>query len=275
MSLLLLYGVSVTVAFVGWYGCGPIKSRSARAIVRASLIAILCAPGLLIGHGFAVVPTLFALAVQPSVFTLISIGVVWLVVVGLVLGIPALRRHENRWPPSARELYIDGYIGKYLLFGLIYDTMLGASVYADDSLTIQSLRYALFFGGAALNFALCFHASRIKNANALITPALFSVPVFFIAAAPAVVLWYGSGAAGALVARGFGRIASWVSSAAFMLLAANFVERSFRALDAPSHVEIEGGVTGNAALAALFVGLSIVSWWLLRRYGAMSATGHA
>ena len=265
MSLLLLYAASIIAAFLGWYACGPIKSRNARCIVRASLIAFLCAPGLVIGHGFAVVPTLFALTVQPSVFTLSSIGLVWLAALGFVFGIPALRRQENRWPPPVGELFVDGYIGKYFLFGLVYAAILGSTLYVDE-ITIQTLRYALFFGGAALSFILCFQASKLKNANPFLTPALFSVPVFFIAAAPAVVLWYGGGVVGALVARGRGRIAAWISSVVFTLVAANFVERSYWAVDAPSHVRIEGGAVGNAALAASFIGLAIISWWLLRRY---------
>jgi hypothetical protein len=267
MNLLLLYAGSISAAFLGWYAVGPTKSRNTRCILRASLIAVLCAPGLVIGHGFAVVPTSYALTVQPSVFTLSSIGIVWLVTLGLVFGLPALRRHENRWPPPARELFVDGYIGKYLLFGFVCAVLLGSTVYADDTLLVQTLRFALFFGGAALSFAFCFQASKLRRANPFLTPALFSVPVFFIAAAPALALWYGTGVAGALVARGLGRIAAWVASGVCALLAANFSERSYRAVDAPAHVRIEGGVAGNAALAALFVGLAVVAWWLLRSRG--------
>jgi len=50
-----------------------------------------------------------------------------------------------------------------------------------------------------------------------------------------------------------------------LLLAANSLVRSYRAIDAPAHVTIEGGVAGNAAMAALFVALAIASWWALNR----------
>ena len=116
MSLLLLYAVSVIGAFIGWFACGPIKNRSVRCVVRASLIAFLCSPGLLVGHGIGVAPTLFALVVQPSIFTLGSIAIIWLIALALIFGIPALRMHENRWPPSTQEFFIDGYVGKFLLF---------------------------------------------------------------------------------------------------------------------------------------------------------------
>lgn len=50
----------------------------------------------------------------------------------------------------------------------------------------------------------------------------------------------------------------------------NSIERSVRAIDAPSHVTIEGGVAGNAALAVLFIALAIFSWWSLSRAGISS-----
>jgi hypothetical protein len=67
----------------------------------------------LVGHGIGVAPTLFALTVQPP-FALISIGITWLITLGLVFGIPAARTHQNRWPPSVQELFIDGYLFKFL-----------------------------------------------------------------------------------------------------------------------------------------------------------------
>ena len=89
-----------------------------------------------------------------------------------------VRTHQNRSPPSRQELFIDGYIFKFLLFGLIHGMLM---------VTV------------------------------------------------------------------------------LLLLAANSLVRSYRAIDAPAHITIEGGVAGNAAMAALFVVLAIVSWWLLNR----------
>ena len=94
MNLLLLYAASVIGAFIGWYACGPIKTRSVRCVARAGLIAFLCAPGVVVGHGIGVVPTLFALIVQPP-FALISIGITWLIALVPVFGVPALREHKN------------------------------------------------------------------------------------------------------------------------------------------------------------------------------------
>ena len=275
MSLLALYAASVIVAFIGWYAVGPINGTIIRSVARASLIAFLCAPGVLVGHGIGLSPTLFALYAQPSVFTLGSIGVVWLLALALIVGIPVLRLQKNRWPPSAQTIFIDGFVGKYVLFGLIYAMVLVVVLDADTgtSYTVLGIQYALFFAGAAINFSLSFHAVRAKSANPYLTPILFAVPVIFGAAPTVCLLWYGGGAAGALVAGRRHRLAAWISIAVFALLALNAVQRSVRAIDAPSHVTIEGGVAGNAAMAALFITLAIVSWWSLRRAGISSHRG--
>ena len=265
-ALLLIYATSVIVAFIGWYACGPIKRTSARCIARASLIAFLCAPGVLVGHGVGLVPTLFGLIAQPP-FTLISIGIFWLIALALIFGIPALRTHQNRWPPSAQELFIDGYIVKFLLFGLIHAMLMVVVLYADDTRygLMQVIRYALFFAGAVINFVLCFRAVTAKNANPYLVPLLFAAPVFFGTAPTVSLLWLGGGAVGSLAAGRHHRLAAHISAAVLLLLAANSVVRSYRAIDAAPHVSIEGGVAGNAAMAVLFVVLAIVCWWALNR----------
>jgi hypothetical protein len=264
---------SVVGAFIGWYACGPIKTTSIRGVARASLVAFLCAPGVLVGHGIGVAPTLFALVVQPP-FALISIGFTWLIALGLVFGIPSLRKQQNRWPPSLQEFFIDGYIFKFLLFGLLHGMLMVTVQYADDTYyyAMQVIAYALFFAGAAINFVLCFRAVTSKNANPYLVPVLFAAPVFFGTAPTVSLLWLGGGIVGSLAARRHRRLAAHISFAVFLLLAANSLLRSYRAADAPSHVTIQGGVAGNAAIAVLFVVLAIVSWWALNRSGA--AAGH-
>ena len=158
-ALLLLYAASVVGAFIGWYACGPIQATSVRCVARASLIALI---------------------VQPP-FALISIGITWLIALGLIFGIPALRTHQNRWPPSVQELFIDGYIFKFLLFGLLHAMLMVTVLYADETRygAMQGIGYALFFAGAAINFVLCFRAVTSKNANPYLVPVLFAAPVFF------------------------------------------------------------------------------------------------
>jgi len=270
MRLILLYAASVAGAFAGWYVFGPIGNAAVRCVARASLIAFLCAPGVLVGHGIGVSPTLFALVVQPSVLTFGSIGIVWLLALAAIGGIPALRRQANGWPPSAQTVFIDGFIGKFLLFGFTYGSVLVAVIEAGDSIAMQVIKYALFFGGAAINFALSFHAVRSKSANPYLTPLLLAAPILLGAAPTVSLLWYGGGAAGALLACRRHRLAAWISIAVCGLLALNSIERSVRAIDAPSHVTIGGGIAGNAAMAALFIVLAVVSWWSLSRDGVSS-----
>ena len=269
MNLLLLYAASVVGAFIGWYACGPIKSTSIRCIARASLVAFLCAPGVLVGHGVGLAPTLFALVAQPP-FTLISIGITWLIALAVIFGIPALRNQQNRWPPSAQEFFLDGYVFKFLLFGLVHGMLIVVLLYADDTYyyAMQVIAYALFFAGAAINFVLCFRAVTIKSANPYLVPVLFAAPIFFGTAPTVSLLWFGGGVVGSLAARHRHRLAAQISAAVLLLLAANSVLRSYRAIDAPPHVTIEGGIAGNAAIAALFVVLAIISWWVLNRRGA-------
>lgn len=270
MSLLLLYAASVIITFIGWYACGPIKSRNIRGVARASLVAMLCAPGLLIGHGIGVAPTLYVLFVQPTIFTLGLVAITWLIAVGLIFGIGALRLQENRWPPSAQQLFINGYLGKFPLFGLVYAFSLVAILYANntDHYAVPVIKYTLFLAGAAINSALCFHAVKSESANPYLTPILFAAPVLFATAPTVTFFWYGGGVVGSLVARHRHRLAAQIAAAVGILFAANFLVRSYRAMDAPAHVTIEGGVAGNVALAALFIALAFASWRALNRSGS-------
>ena len=60
MSLKLIFAASLVATFVAWYVFSLIPGRTPRGILRATFIALLCSPGIIVGHGFAVVPSLFA-----------------------------------------------------------------------------------------------------------------------------------------------------------------------------------------------------------------------
>ena len=79
MSLAFIYAASLVTTFVAWYMCTGLSSRAVRVVARATVIASLCSPGILIGHGVGVAPTLLALYLQPSIFTLASILAVWII----------------------------------------------------------------------------------------------------------------------------------------------------------------------------------------------------
>lgn len=268
MNLELILAASLATAFVAWYGCGPIPGRVPRGVLRATIIALLCSPGILIGHGFAVVPSLFALYVQPTPFTLGAMLAAWVLALGVVFGVPALRNQRNAWPPPAAEVFLAAHAPKFIFFGVIAALLMRALVYSDQrsALWMVTLQYGLFFAGAALNLALCYWATRATQARPFLTPVFFAVPVFAVSGAIVPFLWYGGGALGGLIAGGRQRIAAWIAVGVCGLLSVNSIFRAYMAANAPSHVTIEGGVTGNAAMAAVFAGVAIVAWLMLRRH---------
>ena len=267
MSLELIFAASLVAAFVAWYAFGMIPVRALRCILRATFIALLCSPGIIVGHGFAVVPSLFALYVQPTIFTLGPMLVGWIIALGIIFGIPVLRNHRSAWPPSAEDIFLRAYAPKFVFFGVVVAALMLALIYSDQrrALWVVALKYGLFFAGAVFNLTLCYWATREKQARPFLTPLFFSVPTLLATAPTVPFLWYGGGAIGGLIGSGRQRIAAWISLGVFALLFANAMFRIYLAATAPSHVTIGGGVAGNAAMAAVFAGIGIAAWWALRR----------
>jgi hypothetical protein len=268
MNLQLILAGSLVAAFLAWYLCSLIPGRMPRGILRATFIALLCSPGIIIGHGFAVVPSLFALYVQPSIFTLGPMLVVWLIALGIIFGVPALRDQRNTWPPAAEDMFLRAYAPKFVYLGVVAAVLMLAMMYADQrrALWAAALKYGLFFAGAAVNLTLCYWTTRTKQASPVLTPLFFSAPALLATAPTVPFLWYGGGVIGGLIGSGRERIAAWVSLGIFGLLFANAMFRIYLAATAPPHVTIGGGVAGNATMAAVFAGLGIAGWWILRRH---------
>jgi len=105
-ALLLIYAASVVGAFIGWYACGPIRATSVRGVARAGLIAFLCAPGVLIGHGIGVVPTLFGLVHAMLMVTVLPCSCYWQRTPWYAVIVPLMRRRTSRsravWPATRR-----------------------------------------------------------------------------------------------------------------------------------------------------------------------------
>ena len=269
MNLKLIFAASLIATFVAWYVCCLIPGRTPRGILRATFIALLCSPGIIIGHGFAVVPSLFALYVQPSIFTLGPMLIVWVIALGIIFGVPALRNHSSTWPPSAEDIFLRAYVPKFVFFGIVSAVLMLALIYTDQqrAMWVIALKYGLFFAGALINLTLCYWATRAKQAKPLLTPLFFAAPALFMTAITVPFMWYGGGAIGGLIGSGRQRIAFWVSLCVFALLSVKSTFRVYLAATAPSHVTIGGGVAGNAAMAAVFASVGIVAWWTLRRHG--------
>lgn len=266
MTLAMILAACLAAAFAGWYASGLIPGPTTRGVVRATLIALLCSPGVLIGHGLAVVPALFALVVQPTIYTLGPMLIVWVIALAVILGVPDLRRQRSTWPPATGDLFASGYPGKLLLFGVIAAVLMRALIFAgyQQGPAIMLLKYALFFGGAIVNLMLCYRVTRDLKAQPLLIPLAFAIPS--LVASPTVpFVWYAGGAIGGLAGSGRHRTANWIVFGLSLFLVANAVLRTYLAANAAPHVTIEGGVLGNAAMAVLYAGLGVVIWWLLRR----------
>ena len=132
MNLELIFAVSLVVAFFAWTVCGLIPGPVPRGILRATFIALFCSPGFIIGHGLAVVPSLFALYVQPSIFTLGPMLVVWFIALGIIFGVPALRNQRSAWPPAAEDIFLKAYAPKFVFFGVVAAVLMLALVYSDQ-----------------------------------------------------------------------------------------------------------------------------------------------
>lgn len=273
MSWLLIYALSLVATFVAWYLFTVVPNRAARGILRATVIALLCSPGILVGHGIGVAPTLIALQLQPSIFTYVPMLIVWIIALGVIFGVPVFRSDRGEWPPSTRQIFLGFYPAKFILFGVVAAILMLSLSHAGDwrSPWVIVPRYGLFFAAAVVNLALCYWASRAKQAKPLVTPLYFSAPALLVTAPTVALMWYGSGAIGGLMGSGRQRIAAWVSLGVFGLLSANSMLRIYLAATAAPHVTIGGGVAGNAAMAALFAVLAIVPWWMLRRQAQADA----
>jgi hypothetical protein len=273
MGLIFLYAASLIAAFISWYACVVIEKPIQRGILRATIIAFLCAPGILIGHGIGVAPTLFALFVQPPVFTLGSILVVWIIALGIIFGIPALRNDRSKWPPTVETIFLNVYLAKFVFFGVLTALLLQATIFADQSTGdwIEVVKYGIFFAGAIINLILCYWSARRRQANPFFTPLLFATPSLLVSAPTVALMWYGGGAVGGLFGSGRQRAARWIALIVFSLLAVNSTYRIYAAANAPAHVTIGGGVLGNTAMAAVFAILAITPWalyWWQRKEGA-------
>ena len=268
LSLKLIFATSLVAAFVAWYVCSLIPGRTPRCISRATIIALLCSPGIIVGHGFAVVPSLFALYVQPSIFTLGPMSVIWILALTIIFGVPALRNHRSTWPPSAEDIFLRAYAPKFAFFGIVFTVLMLALIYSGQrpALWVVTLKYGLFFAGAVANLTLCYWATRVKQAKPFLTSLFFSAPILLVTAPTVAFMWYGGGAIGGLIGSGRQRTAAWVSLGVFALLFCNALFRIYLAATAPPHVVIGGGVAGNAAMAAVFACVGIMAWLKLRSH---------
>ena len=143
-----------------------------------------------------------------------------------------------------------------------------ALLYNDQqrALWVVALKYSLFFAGALTNLTLCYWATREKEVRPFLAPLFYSAPAMFATAPTVPFMWYGGGVIGGLIGSGHQRIAAWISLGVFVPLSAYAIFRIYLAATAQPHVNIGGGVVGNAIMAIVFGGIGILMWIKLRRY---------
>jgi hypothetical protein len=155
-----------------------------------------------------------------------------------------------------------------VFFGLIAAVLMLALIYADQqrAIWVIVLQYGLFFVGAMINLTLCRWATGAKQARPFVTPLAFAMPAFLVAPAVVPLIWYTGGAIGGLIGSRRASMAAWVALGVFAFLLTNALFRTYSAAIAAAHVVIQGGVVGNAAMAALYAVAGIVAWGFLRRH---------
>ncbi len=262
---MFLAAISLLGAFISWYVFGAIRRREIRGFLRATVIALLCSPGVLVGHGIGLAPGLYALSVQPSIFTLGPMFVIWVIALAVIFLRPTLR-NDRTWPPTLATVVLSAYPGKFVLFGVVAAGLMASVLYADQSERpwAMILQYTLFFVGAVVNLLLCYSATRVRQAQPYYTPLLFALPVTLAVAPVVCLVWYGGGLVGGLAGTGRRRIAGWIAVGVFAGLAVNALSRTYEAAVAQAHVTIQGGVAGNALMVALYALVAFIIWYSQR-----------
>jgi hypothetical protein len=122
-----------------------------------------------------VVPSLFALYVQPSIFMLGPMLIVWVIALGTLFSFSALRNYNSAWPLSVEDIFLEAYALQFVFFGVVAAVLMLALIYSDPrrTLWVAALKYGLFFTGSMVNQTLCYWTSRAKQASPFLTPLFF------------------------------------------------------------------------------------------------------
>ena len=247
--------------FFGWYLLGAVRDERSRNSARALLVALLCSPGVLVGHGIGVAPGVYALFVQPGVFSIGPILVVWLIAMAVIFNTPALRAGPA-WPYTWHQIFVAGHPAKFLLYGVTAVVALNLLSYGGMSRWVWPVVASdLFMLGCALaNLLLCQRAEREKSAQVWTIPLWFALPALIVATPTLFAFWYAAGVTGSLWSDGRHATAARVATGALGVLAALYAWRIQLAATAASHVHIPGGVTGNLILSVVCVVAALLAW---------------
>lgn len=259
------FAIGLALVLVGWIGLGLVRSEVARALVRSGWIALWGAPSVLAGHGVAFVPAYYLLIAEPlHPFGLIPIASVWVLLAVLTLAIGPLRRLRTERPfdlwralvhPAYPKLFLYG-VEMLLLFGALFEPI------ADH----WQAQFAFLFAGGAPAYLFCRRAALSFGRKEMVLPLAFAAPIAVSGVFAYAILWYLAGLAGQLVATRRPERALWLGAGTFAVLSLVSVRRTLVATEYRdvSHVTIQGGVAGNAGIAAGCVLATLLCLFLLR-----------
>ena len=75
--------------------------------------------------------------------------IVWIIALGVIFGVPALRNDRSEWPPSADDIFLRARVVKFVFFGIVAAILMQAFIFADQRREIWrvAFMYGLFFAG--------------------------------------------------------------------------------------------------------------------------------
>lgn len=279
MSLFTLsFAGCLALALVAWHLCGRIEGAQPRALARAILVGLLCAPGVLVGHGIGVLPGIVALGLQPSPFSLGPVAVVAALTYVLIMKTPRLRDAAGSTGLSLAAVFAPAWAMKLFVLGVVATVLFQSGLLLrlslHDGFVVVHL---LFLGLMYLHFAICRAvASSESSARQWLLPLPLAVPMalmgwsalaagaFMVLLRPA--LLYLAGMAGVAAARGRRGVVAVLVVLVHLLYAAYLLYLAQYASNLTGASHVAGGVWGNLMAAAGTVVLgAIVTWFATRR----------
>lgn len=264
MLLFTPFAIGLALVLVGWVVLGLVRSDVVRALARSGWIALWGAPSVIAGHGVAFVPAYFFLLEEPlHPFGWIPIGVVWVLAAILTLSIGPLRRLRTERPLDLGRVLVHPAYPKLFLYGVEMLLLFGALF--EPISAHWPAQFLFLFAGGVPCFLLCRRAAR-HGRTEMVLPLAFAAPIGVSGVFAYAILWYLAGLAGQLVATRRPERALWLGAGTFAVLSFVAVRRTFTAIEYrdASWVTIQGGVAGNAGIAAACVLLTVLCLLFVR-----------
>jgi hypothetical protein len=260
------FAITQVIAFVGWYALAPLRSPKLRLLLRTLLLSLLLTPGIVIGHGYAVVPAVMVIFARGGlIFGLVPILVVW----GLffLLGSLVQKKRGDVSTESLTKALVTPPGWKSFLYGVMALLLLaGFAAHSAGGINV--------FTGMAASFLVTYFGGRSYRRSVYLLPLIFTIPLlaagfsFFNLSIviPSALLWLAAGVAGGLARKDRRDLAYALGASlaiAFTIMGVDRIRAALRYRNVP-HIRIGGGVPMAVAWTVVFlalsVGLSLLAW---------------